>query len=186
MEYSDYTLDLETYGTNATSVIVSIGAAAFNRDWPIFNHPEVSTFYINVDAQDCLNHGLTLDANTLEWWMKQSDAARLSLFEPRPRLLKTAIDELSAWVKSIGGNQIPCWTHATFDAPILGNAIRAVGRNMHNITSYKMQRDIRTLNDLKGYYEVERKGEHHNAVDDAIFQAEYIWGLLNNKGLEVV
>lgn len=183
MHYSDYTLDLETFGTTATSVIVSIGACAFQRSWEVFDADLTAAFYVNVDAQDCLNHGLTIDASTLEWWMKQSNAARLALYEPRPLPLKRAIDELSAWVAAIGGREVPCWTHATFDAPIVGNACKAVGRNLHNITSYKKQRDIRTLNDLGGYYEVDRKGEHHNAVDDAVFQAEYIWGLLNNKGV---
>jgi hypothetical protein len=183
MRFTDYTLDLETFGTTATSVIVAIGCAAFRRDWLHFDATACQKFYINVNAQDCLNLGLTIDGSTLEWWMKQSDEARLALFDPRPVPLKTAIEKLTDWVSVIGGREIPCWTHATFDAPIVGNACKAIGRNLHNITSYKMQRDIRTLNDLAGYYEVERAGTHHNAVDDAVFQAEYIWALLNGKGV---
>jgi len=179
---TDYTLDLETMGTNGTSAILSIGACAFNRNAEMFNPNETAAFYVNVDLDNCLKHGLTLDAPTIHWWMKQNKKARSAFESPPPVGLKHAIKQYSDWVKDIGGRNIPCWTHATFDAPILGNACRAIQRNLNQITAYKMQRDIRTLNDLKGYYEVDRKGEHHNALDDAVFQAEYIWGLLNGKG----
>lgn len=180
MKYTDYSLDLETLDTHSTSVILSIGACAFNRFAESFNERETSKFYANISIDDCIKHGLTVSAATIEWWFKQSKEAQEALFIPPIYNLKTAIIHLAKWVNIIGGREIPCWTHATFDAPVLGNACRAAGFNLHQITSYKCQRDIRTLNDLKGYYKVERKGEHHNALDDAVFQAEYIWGLLNS------
>jgi len=169
-------------GTTSTSVIASIGAVAFDRNWESFDKDSCAAFYVNVDIQDCLNRGLTVDGNTLQWWMCQSEEARLALFTPKPVTLHTGLDKLAKWVKDIGGRNIPCWTHATFDAPILGYAATKCGKNLHNITSFKCQRDIRTLNELKRFYKVERKGVHHNALGDALFQAEYIWGLLNNKG----
>lgn len=181
MEYSDYTLDLETMGVNANCAIISIGAAAFNRKTEDFRVEDVSKFYVNVDLEDSIKHGLNVDASTIKWWMQQDKEAQSAFFVDPILKLRAALEKLSDWVDFIGGQDIPCWTHATFDAPILGNAYRTL--HMRMPTHFRKQRDIRTLQDLMGYYKLERKGQHHNALDDAVFQAECIWGMLNGKGV---
>lgn len=176
---TDYTLDLETMGTNPTSAIIAMGAIAFNRKAPKFNAENCAAFYVNINLQDCLDHGLTVDGNTIMWWLKQNDPARSALINKQIKL-QNALEKLNLWVRSSVKNG-PCWTHATFDAPIISNAYMQL--KMQQPTPYKQQRDIRTLNDLQGFYKVKRIGTHHNALDDALFQAEYIWGLLNYKGI---
>lgn len=176
--YTDYTLDLETMGVRPTSCIMSIGAAAFNRHEPDFRYEDLSVFRCNVDLQDCMDKGLTIDASTLYWWLTQDNDARSKLDDKEFNLpLEDALHKLSMWILHIGGDELKCWTHATFDAPILANAFHVV--NLPLPTHFRMQRDIRTLEDLKGRYEIERQGTHHSAVDDAKFQAHYIWGSLN-------
>ena len=175
---TDYTFDLETMGTNANAAILSIGAAAFDRNSAEFDLER--TFYINIYLNSSLEAGLSVDASTIYWWLEQSTEARSSLLQQPIATLEEALLSFSDWVKMMGGSGIPAWSHATFDAPILGNAYRQL--NMKLPTSYRAQRDIRTLVDLMGVYEIEARGTHHNALDDSIYQAEYIWGLLNGKG----
>jgi hypothetical protein len=81
MTYTDYTLDLETMGsTRQTAAIVSIGAVAFNVEGDM-SEP----FYVNVDLEDAMRHGLTVDADTIKWWMRQQLLAREAIFiAPKP------------------------------------------------------------------------------------------------------
>jgi DNA polymerase III epsilon subunit-like protein len=181
MTYTDYTVDLETMGTNATSAVVSIGAVAFNRNAPEFDPERTIGFYRNIELQSCLDLGLTIDGSTVMWWLEQSQDARISLLKPTPLDVQAAFIDYKHWVRDGLGSDIPCWTHATFDAPIIGNVFRTIQHPQP--THYRKQRDIRTLNDLNGYFKVTREGVHHNALADALFQAEYIWALLNGKGV---
>lgn len=181
MNFTDYTLDLETMGvTRQTAAIVSIGAVAFNVDGDM-SEP----FCVNVDLEDAMRHGLTVDADTIKWWMRQQLLAREAIFiDPKP--LRVALNLLSDWVKKTC-KDAPCWTHATFDAPVLSNAFAAIGEKQP--THFRKQRDIRTLTDFylkvvsKDLPVVGREGVHHNAADDAVFQAKYISKML--RGLTV-
>lgn len=173
-KYDHYTIDLETMGNGPTSAIIAIGCACFSPD----THG-IATFYTNVDLEDSMKQGLTVDASTIMWWMNQDVKARLALQGDRVPL-KKALEMLAAFLRSHTSKRAVCWTHATFDAPILDNARRAVGVPM--FTHYRAQRDIRTLVDmtssLYGMEDDEFEGTPHNALDDAVHQARYIRGRL--------
>ena len=64
-------LDLETLSTNTNAVILSIGMAAFTIEKGIFD-----TFYVNLDIDNQITNGGHISADTLIWWMKQTDDAR--------------------------------------------------------------------------------------------------------------
>lgn len=175
-----YTLDLETMGVRPTSAIVAIGAAAFDYEKRIIE----STFYVTIDLQSCLDKGLTVDASTIYWWLQQEEAARQALVAPQSDLMQ-ALCHLSRWVKDTMHKDAVCWTHATFDAPILNNAFAAI--NLIQPTHFRKQRDIRTLVDLTDNLTVEhteRRGVAHNALDDARYQAEYIGNMLEALSLQ--
>lgn len=71
-------VDIETLDNKPTSAIVSIGAVMFGPN----GYDEYNTFYMVVDAQSCIDAGLTLSADTISWWMKQSDQARAVFQQP--------------------------------------------------------------------------------------------------------
>ena len=73
----DFSIDLETLGNKPYSVILDIGIVAFHRDTDTVDEGT----NILVNAQDCVAHGLRMNADTVLWWMNQSDAAR-SVFAP--------------------------------------------------------------------------------------------------------
>src|ERR1700721_3055421 len=70
--------DIETLGTRPGSVILSIGAVAFDHRQGL--GPE---FHVKINQQSSERAGLTVDKGTLAWWMRQSPEARALLDETR-------------------------------------------------------------------------------------------------------
>ncbi len=167
----DIMLDLETYSVVYNSVVVAIGACRFDISSGIIGEH----FYVNVDSTDCEAHGLVTDQATLRWWAQQEKAARDALKTPEPIGLKLACLEFRAWVKTMPGKNYRLWGNGVgFDNVILRNAFDAVGVKFP--VAFWDDRDVRTIVALgpKGIKsDVVRTGTKHNALDDAIFQAQY-------------
>lgn len=159
-------LDLETMGTTPGCAIVSIGAVEFDPPTNALG----GEFYRVVSLQSCVDLGLGADADTVMWWLKQSDAARKALSEA-PSDLPEVLHAFRDWYPP----GAYCWGHgADFDAPILGAAYDA----------YKMARpwgrkvlDTRTV-----LWQADAKmGSHaqaHHALADAKYQAVRIMEVL--------
>lgn len=156
-------LDLETLGTSPGCAILSIGAVEFN--------PRGRTgaqFYVNVDRQTCFALGLIQDPGTVAWWARQSQEAKDALLnDVQP--VGHALMEFTKFFKGVGGKLL--WAHgATFDPPVLDAVYRAAGYNVP--WQFWNVRDTRTLYDLAGIQPDRNQGVHHNALNDAIVQAE--------------
>jgi len=154
-------LDLETLGTCSQAVITQIGACYFNMDGDTGE-----TFSANIQIQDCLNHGLKVNGNTIMWWFEQPEELRTWLKEPQP--LITVLENFKQYAK----NAKYIWSHATFDVPILLNAYLAI--DSQPPFNYRAARDLRTLTWLRGgsYKKVERENRH-DALSDCIYQIKY-------------
>jgi DNA polymerase III epsilon subunit-like protein len=163
--------DLETLGTSPSAPIIQIGAVEFTEEGIITNK-----FYRNVNWKSLEKYPFNVDYSTIKFWMKQSDAARNSVLkEEGSQNIKKVLKEFSAYVKSIGRCKV--WSHATFDPVVLTNSYRVVG--IDQPISFRNFCDIRTLNYLANITtSVSREGTHHDALDDAIFQAKYISEML--------
>lgn len=165
-------LDLETLATTADAVILSIGAVRFDLDAGlVFDEPE-SLFYrsISIDSQP----GRKISGDTLAWWMMQSKQAQAVFFEPNGTL-DDALLALSIWVDPQPGTEPYVWSNgADFDLPMLVHAYE-----QHDATlpwAPYSGRCYRTYKNLPGARAIKtvRQGEHHNALDDAIFQARHL------------
>lgn len=162
------TFDLETLGTGPNSPIIQIGAARFNEK------KIIDTFKRNILWKDLENYDFDIDYSTVYFWMSQDNKARESVLDQEGALsLSDALMDFMNWVELYPVHAF--WSHATFDAPILANACR---KARLNVLPYRKQRDIRTLNMLAGEVNVKRPGTHHDAEDDAVFQALYIMEML--------
>ena len=75
--------------------------------------------------------------------------------------------------------ELPIWSHASFDMPILKAAYRQEG--MAFPLNHYTFRDIRTLTHLTGVQKTKVEGIAHTALDDCRNQAKYI-----SKALEVL
>ncbi len=160
-------IDIETLGKSASAAIASIGAVLFDPkgDW-LGNH-----LHLHVDLNDCVQHGLKLDAPTVLWWMRQPDEARNALFDGQINALPLfiAMQQVSEFVST--ADEIWC-NGNSFDFPILTNAFAAVGAAAP--WKYYKERDLRTLKALHPDIRIERQGMHHNALDDATHQARLV------------
>jgi hypothetical protein len=159
-------LDLETLGTKPGAVIRSIGAVAFDPRALTLGAP----FYANVDRASCEAIGLLVDPDTEAWWAKQSPEARARL-ETDPLPIGEAISRFEVFWREAEGRQI--WGHgASFDAPILEAAFRALGRRTP--WPFSACRDTRTLYEMAGVEPDRTDGLHHDALADAMSQAKAV------------
>lgn len=153
-------LDLETLGTKPGCVIVSIGACFFSQSGI------EEKYYQPIDIRDS---SMKIDAGTVAWWMGQSEAARAVFSDPSATGIIPALTGFSAFVEQ----DILLWGHgASFDGPILQAAYEHCG--MTAPFKFYNFRDTRTLYDIAQVFPEREKGTHHNALDDAIAQAEAV------------
>ena len=158
-------LDLETLGTSSKSVIVAIGAVAFD-----FESDFQETWYSTVSAKSGVDAGLQMDPDTVSWWLQQSDQAR-EIFKNPSNDLKSALNLFSAWVKEVDPAGV--WGNGVdFDNVIIMNSYVACGMKMPY--RYSKNRCFRTVRGLFPTEGVVRQGTHHNALDDAIFQMQVL------------
>lgn len=126
-------IDIETLGTSANSVVLSIGAVAFGED------SLGDEFYAAVNIDSCQELGLRIDGKTLAWWMERSDAARQVFSEtglPLPAVLH-ALTTSFDWA----GKKVWC-NGLSFDIPILDTAYWAC--KLRTPWAYYNTRDYRT------------------------------------------
>lgn len=155
-------LDLETFGTVAGSAIASIGAARFDATGV------KETFYVNVDIRSCEAHGLTFDADTIAWWMRQDEGARIALTINQVSLT-TALESFAAWA----GKPDCVWGNgAGFDNVVIAAAFRACG--MKTPWRHFQDRCYRTIASLCPDLERAQVGTHHKASDDAFSQVIHL------------
>ncbi len=170
---TDIMIDLETLGTTADAVIVSIGAVQFDMQagQEAFLSQNLDKFYvaIKIDSQS----GRHVSGSTLKWWMGQSEQAR-AVFSEQSISIETALIDLGDFIRS-GAGSAHVWSNgADFDLPMLAHAYEMYGVPL----PWKPYagRCYRTYKNLPGAraVTVPRMGEHHNALDDAIYQANHL------------
>jgi len=167
----DIMLDLETMGTGNNAAIVSIGAVLFDIDTGDIG----SEFYMNVDLKSCMEAGLDADGDTICWWMKQSDEARMVLLE-NTKSLEDACTAFGNWVRMVGKKAKLWGNGVAFDNVILRNAFNKAGVKFP--VHFRNDMDVRTLvaydPEEKKKQNSEREGTAHNALDDAKHQVKYV------------
>lgn len=167
-----FVLDLETMGNRPTSAIVAIGCVR------IENLQITDTFYRHVDLQSSLSAGLTVDAGTINWWLRQSREAQEAITSAEPVQVFEALLDLCEFMGvSVSGEpnrQALLWGNgSSFDNVIIGSAFDA-----HNIARPWMfwnDRDLRTLLALyPAAKQLPFEGIKHHALDDAEHEARQL------------
>lgn len=163
-------LDLETYSTASNACILSIGACFFDED--TIGEKFYQVLHYHNQATSWNRH---VSAQTVQWWNEQSEEARKVFNDPKAVELQHGL--LNFWLWAREGRdfkKIEMWGNgADFDCVILGNAFEAVG--IQKPWNYGNNRCFRTLKNIvklrPGFGIPPREGTHHNALDDAIYQA---------------
>jgi hypothetical protein len=172
---NDYSIDLETLGKRYDAPIVSIGVQQFDRNTGKLGQ----TFYRVVDLDSAVKAG-RVDGSTVAWWIEQSARAKTVFSKDTPKVgLATALDDLARWMRAFPGEPRVYGNGATFDISILEYAYDHGGVGLKEPWQFWNVRDMRTLLDAARYERAAQTpvapvGTHHNALDDAIYQAQVI------------
>ena len=116
--------------------------------------------------------GLRPSAGTITWWLTDksvTDEARSLFVDPHAVQLPLALDAFSDWINS---EPVEMWGNsAAFDCGLLAAAYTACGKETP--WAFWRERCYRTVKSLPGAEDVKlvRTGTHHNALDDAKYQA---------------
>lgn len=163
-------LDLETLSSRSNAVIVSIGAVPFD---PVAGVRHDCKFYEVLSRGEQVGYGRHIDPATVDWWLQQSPEAQ-KVFKVGGTLPEVALEEFSRFVRGYAGEQeVQIWGYgSTFDNVVLGSLYSDL--KLGRPWKYRGDMCHRTLVNLaKGLVEVPaRTGTHHNALDDAVYQAE--------------
>lgn len=178
VSFPDIMLDLETMGTSPDAAIVAIGAVAFDA-----NGGEIGPcFYETIDLASSTALGAVIDAATVKWWLRQSDAARRPISDGGISLV-AALEMFRIWVGDVAEPAAVCvWGNgADFDNVILRRAYDREG--IPQAWGKYGNRCYRTAKSLRPDIKLQRIGTHHNAADDAESQARHLVAVLQSLGV---
>lgn len=175
-------IDIETLSIEPDAAIISIGAVLF---MPGRTDPSEHRSW-NIDFADALRYGRA-DGNTIAWWFKQPETARMATLD-NPVPLGTALIQLSDWIQTATAALPASWRHCEFMAngPAFDFvALRSAYRNILNKPTpwkYWAERDYRTERDtlkrllacLSLDTSEPARIDAHNALSDAMHQGTTI------------
>lgn len=161
-------LDLESLGTTASAVILSIGAVRFDLE---SDKVDDDGFYASITIESNQDYGRRIQEDTLLWWLKQPAAAQQVFYEEKTTLSEALVD-LSDW---IGADDHYVWSNgADFDLPMVAHAYSQVGIEVP--WKFWNSRCFRTYKNLPGAKDIRVPaiGVKHNALSDAYQQAQTV------------
>lgn len=170
--------DCESLGKAFDAPIIAIGAIAFDITT---GKPTSKPFYKEVELSSAIKSG-RVDGSTVAWWITQSKRAKKIFETPdeKKSSLATVLVEFSQWYRVVAPGAAP-WTRGLHqDVTWLEHAFTVGSHGLTIPWRYDAPRDVRTIidlaTDLFGFDEssVPEVGVAHNAVDDAVYQANVI------------
>ena len=158
-------IDLETLDNGPTSKVMSAGAVLFDASGKIH-----SKLYRVLDVD--LQPYATMSHDTVMWWFGQAQEAREAIRSAEKTSPKALITMLKLMVGHHKGVQV--WANgADFDLPILRHM--ATSERLDLPWKFWNHRCYRTVRALHGNVKAaEREGTYHNALDDALHQAQHL------------
>ena len=133
-------IDIETLGTHADSVMLTIGAIQFDLESGDIG----MSFSRTVDIEDQLKKGRGITGDTLKWWLQQNpETLKLNMRAPVP--LESALYDLGEFFYD---NDIQfVWANGiSFDLGILKDAYRSIPLPLP--WAYYNERDYKTIREL--------------------------------------
>lgn len=171
---ADIMFDLETLDTKPSAVILSLGAVKFDpRQKGLDPDAERLSLRFEIDPQSAM--GRTISDDTIAWWATQSKEAQEAAFGDVNRVtVEDAIEKFHKFV----WNSDRVWSQGSFDVNIIEHLYTSIGKPY--AWQYWQVRDSRTLFDfVDGQLD---RTKHHDAVEDAIAQAEAVQRALRKIG----
>lgn len=176
-------IDLETLCTKPTAVVLSAGLVLFDPKEGIKKkHHEV------LDVQAQLDSGRTVSESTLKWWFSQGEKAK-GIFdnlagdnEVNSNLhISSFLSVLEGFLNGIDLKELKVWGNGpSFDLCMIENMYHEEQRwipwKFWNVCCFRTFDRI-----TKCRQKHQRKGTHHDALDDAVYQAECVIKSMGGK-----
>lgn len=157
-------IDIETLGTETSSVVLSVGYAVFNED------KVLNSWHMSLEFPEQMSAGRTVNPDTIGWWLQRS-----------PEIVKRAfsqehgVDEL---YHSLADTILNCeighfWANSpSFDLIILESLFKGV-LGLPSPMGFRKWLDCRTLGFVTGS-KIPRSENQHDAEADAVDQAQWV------------
>lgn len=175
-------LDFETLGNQFDTAVLSLGAVAFNREAIIAK----TMWEYDIAEQLALKRSVT--GSTLSWWAAQGDLAR-QVFQDNDFKVKVAEffpqfeNFCDSNLKLVGEkrDELKPWGNgANFDVVIIEDIYRrhhmehefAIPWKFWNVWCFRTFNNLTKCRDLVPKRQTH--GVKHNALDDALYQAECV------------
>ena len=181
--FYDLMCDIETAGLPPSGALMSIGACFFDT------HTETigPTFQRTIHLATATRDGGVIDAGTFLFWLGQPEKARNAVrFGGQD--IRVVLADFAAWIaETCPHKDVRPWANApTFDLTILSGAYQRAGltRPWH----YLQERDFRTVRNMYPavVYDPKEKGDDaHEALADAVFQAQHLFKIKNRNKTNV-
>jgi exodeoxyribonuclease VIII len=169
-------IDIEAMDTASTAAIGAIAAVPFNpatgeTGWQ---------HYERVDIASSQNHGGTISAATVKWWLHRESEARAEIAIDDGAHICDVLITLNSRIKEMGEPNVMIWTRGTdYDLPIIYSAMRRIG--IEPAWKYWNARDVRSVEwQAKEYGCVVNsgiipfEGQPHHALYDALHQIKTV------------
>lgn len=145
-----FMFDLETLGTESTSIVLSAAIIHFDFDTTETYEQLVSrACFVKFSGAE-QRHKLKrlYSKDTLAWWKKQSEIARKHSLEPSEQDVSVAegLEKIRAYIQENGGNKQIIWARGSLDQMAIDSL--AVSIESQPIAMYNMWRDVRTAVDI--------------------------------------
>jgi len=167
---NDLMIDLETLGTGADAIVVSIGAVLFDPKTGQCG----AEFYRKLDFQDQIDKGRKPTQGAVEFWINQSKEAQ-KVFQEEGIPTSKALEEFKAFILA-NSNEYDCrpWGNGpSFDLTIMETLL-----SDFKVTCPWRFYNIRCLRTFKEYIydgkDLVREGTHHHALDDCKHQIKVV------------
>lgn len=172
-------IDLECLDSGKDAAIVSIGAVQFSLSKLSLGLQFYREISLKSIEDQVKHHGRTMSLQTMKWWMNQPDAVRKVIAKPdHPCTIERALQDFAMFC---GKHAIVWGNGVDYDNVVLRNCYKAY--EIKCPWTFRNQGCFRTV---KGLFpaQIKRVGAHHNGLDDAITQANYmltVWAKLHKE-----
>ncbi len=168
-------IDLETLGTSADAVWLSIAAIQFDP----YTGQMGERFNVNVDLGQAMKDR-KISPSTLQWWLEQRPEIMKKMFDS-PQDLNEALYTFKEWCETLGIDY-PWGNSASFDLGILVNTYTSWGIELP--WKFYNERCYRTIATLAGIGVIKDDKKAHDPMYDCEIQIEALtraYKILNIK-----
>lgn len=179
-EFHDLMIDVESAGKGPSGALMSIGAVFFNYTDACVLGP---TFYRVIHLSTAVRDGGTMDPSTFRWWMRQGQEARFAVAFGGDEI-RDVLKDLTTYIETTSTvKDVRPWGNSpSFDMQKIDHAYRAAGLAVPwHFTNERCFRTVRNMFPGVVYDPKDKGTGNHNALDDAIFQANHLIKIRNRN-----